>query len=80
MSQITLSPKLVSSYELEGYEDRPMLPTEIASMFKDHGQLYVMSDGVVLVIEDYAGHVVEEKEYINTTGWTLFNVLNFLNY
>lgn len=71
----TLDSVLVSSYEMEGYANRPLSRKEQISMLDMHGQdWHVVPDNNKL----YASECGDE--YTDVTSYDLFDMLNFLNY
>lgn len=76
MSQTSLSPELTDSYEIAGYTDISMSKIEIIKMLDSHGVCWetCVAEGGVLYATD------DDNVQVDTTNWTLFNVLSFLNY
>lgn len=78
MSQIQLSSELIDSYEYAGYTNRELSQKEIAKMLDGHGINRRWVNGCLMVGDCFDGEDVEVLT--DTTNWTLFNVLSFLNY
>lgn len=68
--------KLAESYELEGYEDRPLSAKEVIKILGQHdtNTTTVFIDGVLFVTD------IDLNETHNTNDWKLFDLLHFLNY
>lgn len=68
--------QLVASYEVEGYVNRPLSQKEIIKMADMHGNKWHIACGVLYLSECDD----DISQYADTTGWQLFDVLEFLNY
>lgn len=71
-----LAPELIDSYEMDGFENRPLNNTEIQTYLTQHGISFKVQNNEVLTWEFGGTH----GQIINCTGWYLFDLLSFLNY
>ncbi len=75
MKPITnVSPEAVELFEGEGYENRKVSDFELKRRLEAHGNPFRLIAGA-LYVQDLDGQFT-----INTTGWTLFDLLDYLNY
>lgn len=75
-NQTNISPESIELFEREGYENRLLDESELLRRLEAHGNLieYDVNTGKNMVMdEDY-------NFTIDTTGWTLFDLLDYLNY
>lgn len=71
-----VSPESIELFESEGYENRILNESELERRLEAYGNLieYDVNTGKNMVMdEDY-------NFTIDTTGWTLFDLLDYLNY
>lgn len=71
----TLYPQLIDSYESEGYENRPISQYEIRRRLEAHGNGWHLLNGTL-----FAGNSLNDENIEDTTDWTLFDLLAYLEY
>ena len=72
--QTQISPELIATFESEGYTNRALGNYEIERRLETHGNKLIKIDGVIMAINDDGLYSTD------TTNWTLFDLLNYLNY
>ncbi len=69
-----VAPEIIALFESEGYENREVSKFELTRRLDAHGNYHREIAGA-LYVQDLDGQFT-----INTTGWTLFDLLDYLNY
>ncbi len=75
MKPITnVSPETIELFEGEGYENREVSDYELKRRLEAHGNKFTTILGAVVIMDDDGFYTID------TTGWTLFDLLDYLNY
>lgn len=69
-----LSPETIELFEGEGYENRVLSDLELTRRLEAHGNMTEYKGLRLFTIDD------DDNLTIDTTGWTLFDLLDYLNY
>jgi len=73
----SLSPETIETFELDGYENRQLSQNEIMYRLANHGMVYQNVNGTIVVLEMFGNGDIDTTD---ATNWTLFDLLDFLNY
>lgn len=76
--------QLITSYENEGFVNRDMTYRDLVNTLTDHCVDHQLIDGK-LFASDMASKIengvsVDVSQWVDTSDWYLFDMLNFLNY
>lgn len=68
-----VSPEIIDLFESEGYENRILTEYELKRRLDAHGNLWHTTENDIFVSDN-------GEDYVSAKDWTLFDLLDFLNY